>query len=62
MTSWSLVQPERSLFIHSFIIYLFIFSPLTALIGSGATELFLAQLWVWGSLQTRQGDGSCNDL
>ena len=48
-----------------FCIYLFIylfFSPLTALIGSGATELFLAQLWVWGSLQTRQGDGSCNDF
>ena len=44
------------------VVFLFIFSPLTALIGSGATELFLAQLWVWGSLQSPQGDGSCNDF
>ena len=42
--------------------FLFIFFPLTALIGCGAIELFLAQLWVWGSLQTPQGDGSCNDF
>ena len=46
-----------------FLFYLFIyFFPLTALIGCGAIELFLAQLWVWGSLQAPQGDGSCNDF
>ena len=42
-------------------IYLFFFLS-SVLIGCGAIELFLAQLWVCGSLQTPQGDGSCNDF